>query len=207
MMGEVPHTEFASASKRAHFDASFKPRPTRLSFISCLFFLIFLSSYPQTNIAMFSPPSNFNFPSSSAPVDSPRRSSSPGNRPIVDPLAFENVHGLAGSLPGARNGNGGASEAEEEGAIQGGRGRRQGRRGVELDAIPRVKDTTGEKVMESFILFLEKLVMSLSIHERALTQVTQLVIQKPLLSQKLRGLSCLHLQGMSQNTMLSKFIS
>lgn len=117
------------------------------------------------------------------------------------------MHGLAGSLPGDRNGNGNASEAEEEGAIQGGRGRRQGRRGVELDAIPRVKDTTGEKVMESFILFLEKLVVSLSIHERALTQVTQLVIQKSLLSQKLRGLSCLHLQGMSQNTMLSKFIS
>ncbi|OXH40157.1 minichromosome maintenance protein 6 [Cryptococcus neoformans] len=104
---------------------------------------------------MSSPPSNFNLPSSSAPIGSLRYSSPPGNRPIVDPLAFENVHGLAGSLPGARNGDGDGSEAEEEGAVQGGRGRRQVRRGLDFDDIPRVKDTTGEKVMESFVLFLE----------------------------------------------------
>lgn len=135
-----------------------------------------------------------------------RHSSPPGNRPIVDPLAFENVHGLAGSLPGARNVDVDGSEAEEEGAVQGGRGRRQGRRGLDFDAIPRVKDTTGEKVMESFILFLEKLVMSHSIYEKVLTQISLLAIQKASLSQKLLGLSYHHLQGMSQNTMLSRFI-
>lgn len=127
---------------------------------------------------MSSPPSNFNLPSSSAPIGSLRYSSLPGNRPIVDPLAFENVHGLAGSLPGARNGDGDGSEAEEEGAVQGGRGRRQVRRGLDFDDIPRVKDTTGEKVMESFVLFLEKLAASLFIHERILTQMSLLAIRK-----------------------------
>lgn len=47
-VGEVPHTEFVSASKRAHFDASKLPS-TRPSFISCLSLLLHLSSFLSTD--------------------------------------------------------------------------------------------------------------------------------------------------------------
>ncbi|TYJ58147.1 hypothetical protein B9479_001243 [Cryptococcus floricola] len=110
---------------------------------------------------MSSPP-NLNFPSSSAPAGSPPPSDA-GQRPIVDPLAFNDVHGLGGSIPGggpnghrSPNGSPGGSEAEEDGPPRGGRRGRGARAGrVDPDSIPRVKDTTGEKVMESFVLFLE----------------------------------------------------
>ncbi|KAK8869610.1 hypothetical protein IAR55_000177 [Kwoniella newhampshirensis] len=101
-----------------------------------------------------SSPSRFGLPSSSAPERSPNTSSLPVSRPIVDPLAFNDVHGLGGSLPGAGAGAG-ADEAEEdhEGERRRGPGRRT--RAIDPDSIPRVKDATGEKVMESFALFLE----------------------------------------------------
>ncbi|RXK36244.1 minichromosome maintenance protein 6 [Tremella mesenterica] len=85
------------------------------------------------------------YPSSSAPT--PQSSSLPTSRPVVDPLAFDNVRGLRGSPAGVE-------EAEEEGT--GGR-RGPGRRARFDDVadVPRVKDATGEKVMESFALFLE----------------------------------------------------
>ena len=76
---------------------------------------------------------------------------------MIDPLAFDNVHGLGGSLP---NGNA-ASRPTANGSVAGEdiTGVRRGgqRTGFQdPDAIPRVKDATGEKVMESFALFLEK---------------------------------------------------
>lgn len=100
-----------------------------------------------------SSPSHAGLPPSSAPSATPNSSSLPVSRPIVDPLAFGNVRGLGGSLPnnaGAANG----SEAGEDIAGQ----RRGGRRArlEDTENIPRVKDATGEKVMESFALFLEK---------------------------------------------------
>ena len=76
---------------------------------------------------------------------------------MIDPLAFDNVRGLGGSLPGATpNGFGGAQA--EVGEDITGRSRRTGRqaRFNDTDDVPRVKDATGEKVMESFALFLEK---------------------------------------------------
>ena len=84
----------------------------------------------------------------------PASSSLPQTRPMIDPLAFDNVRGLGGSLPGA-NANGAAPEAGEDIT---GTTRRIGRRARFEDQadIPRVKDATGEKVMESFALFLEK---------------------------------------------------
>ncbi|WVR05379.1 hypothetical protein IAU60_002393 [Kwoniella sp. DSM 27419] len=95
-------------------------------------------------------------PPSSAPGGSPESSSLPQSRPIVDPLAFDNVHGLGGSLPGARpqgGVDGDGSQAEEDNV----EGRRAARRtrGVDPDSIPRVHDQTSEKVMESFAVFLE----------------------------------------------------
>lgn len=72
----------------------------------------------------------------------------------MDPLAFNNVRGLAGTPAGARDRNG--SEAEEDNGDEVVRRPRRGPTGVNLDDIPRVKDDTGDKVMDSFVLFLEK---------------------------------------------------
>ena len=67
------------------------------------------------------------------------------------------MRGLNGSVPGA-NGTGRADEAEEEGAAGTGARRGAGRQARlnDMDDVPRVKDATGEKVMESFAMFLEK---------------------------------------------------
>lgn len=93
------------------------------------------------------------FPPSSGPVGGTPNSSLPQSRPIVDPLAFDNVRGLGGSQD---NGDRDGSMDVDETAT--GRGPRRGARRARVDGddIPRVKDATGEKVMESFALFLEK---------------------------------------------------
>lgn len=91
-------------------------------------------------------------PSSSAGGAYPSSSAPAGSRPGVDPNAFDNIRGLQGSHPADE-----AEEADETGG--GGGGRRRGGRSARtqnVDDIPRVKDTTGEKVMESFQVFLEK---------------------------------------------------
>jgi DNA replication licensing factor MCM6 len=99
----------------------------------------------------------------SSPALPPSATSPTQSRPILDPLAFDNVRGLAGtqSSIGAHNnrnrGNGyDAEEAEEDNGDEGVRRARRGPTGINVDDIPRVKDTTGEMVMESFALFLEK---------------------------------------------------
>ena len=92
------------------------------------------------------------FPSSIA--GTPHSSSLPTSRPIVDPLAFDNVRGLRGSLPGP-------DEAEEEGVVRRGGAGPMARREDQAD-VPRVKDATGEKVMESFALFLERRVSDIA---------------------------------------------
>ncbi|ORX33768.1 MCM2/3/5 family-domain-containing protein [Kockovaella imperatae] len=99
-------------------------------------------------------------PPSSAP--GPASSSLPQSRPMIDPLAFDNVHGLGGSLPGvngagAGSGGGAGAGAEVGEDITGAGNRRMGRRARFEDSndIPRVKDVTGDKVMESFAMFLE----------------------------------------------------
>ncbi|OCF45399.1 minichromosome maintenance protein 6 [Kwoniella heveanensis CBS 569] len=100
------------------------------------------------------------FPPSSAPGGTPQSSSLPQSRPLVDPLAFNDVHGLGGSLPGARgsrqaaNGDDAGSQAGEDNTDGTRRGPRRAR-GVDPESIPRVHDQTSEKVMESFAIFLE----------------------------------------------------
>ena len=89
----------------------------------------------------------------------PRSENSPTpTREILDPLAFNDVRGLAGTPAGARDRNG--SEAEEDNGDEVVRRPRRGPTGVNLDDIPRVKDDTGDKVMDSFVLFLEKSVIN-----------------------------------------------
>ena len=117
---------------------------------------------PKLLIPTMSSSSRLGPPTSSGLAPTPSSSSLPQSRPIIDPLAFDNVRGLGGSLP---NGNGpsrplgAASEAGEDitGTRRGGRRARL----EDTDAIPRVKHATGEKVMESFALFLEKSVIKL----------------------------------------------
>jgi DNA replication licensing factor MCM6 len=97
----------------------------------------------------------------SSPALPPSATSPTQSRPIIDPLAFNNVRGLAGTQSGidarSRNGNGYEDEeAEEDNGDETTRRTRRGPTGVNVDDIPRVKDTTGEMVMESFGLFLEK---------------------------------------------------
>lgn len=94
------------------------------------------------------------FPPSSAPGGSPPPSSSnPTSRPVIDPLAFDDVHGLGGSRGGAPR-----TEAQTGEDITEGSNRPRRTRFEDTNDIPRVKDATGEKVTESFEMFLEKLV-------------------------------------------------
>lgn len=91
-------------------------------------------------------------PPSSAPGGSPPPSSSyPTSRPVVDPLAFDDVHGLGGSRGGAPR-----TEAQTGEDITEGSNRPRRTRFEDTNDIPRVKDTTGEKVTESFEMFLER---------------------------------------------------
>jgi DNA replication licensing factor MCM6 len=120
---------------------------------------------------MSSPSSRFGLPPSSLGPATPGSSSLPTSRPIIDPLAFDNVRGLNGSIPTA---NGGTGDAEAEvGEDITGRRRGTGRRNrlEDTDGIPRVKDATGEKVMESFALFLEKWASSQPLSHGWLMQV------------------------------------
>lgn len=104
-----------------------------------------------------SSPSHLGLPSSPAQgLTSPNSSSLPQSRPIIDPLAFEDVRGLGGSR---QNGPpiDGSVDGEEDGAADTGRTRGPKRNtGIDVQNIPRVKDATGETVMKSFIAFLEK---------------------------------------------------
>ena len=94
-------------------------------------------------------------PPSSMPIDQSTPHSESLNQSNFDPLAFDSVPGLNGTLPGQRGGAGEAVEDTETGqAPRRGTGRRA--RFEDTADIPRVKDQTGEKLMESFALFLEK---------------------------------------------------
>ena len=105
-----------------------------------------------------SSPSHFGLPSSSGLAPTPNSSSLPQSRSIIDPLAFDNVRGLGGSLPSGSGPSRPVANDSEAGEEPLSVRRRGGRRArfEDTDAIPRVKDATGEKVMESFALFLEK---------------------------------------------------
>ncbi|KAL7424232.1 MCM DNA helicase complex subunit mcm6 [Cryptotrichosporon argae] len=81
-----------------------------------------------------------------------------------DPLAFDNVRGLGGSRPTANE----AQTGEETGDAPR-RPRRVGQQG-DIEAISRVKDTTGEKVMESFEMFLENFTEQISFPETPASQ-------------------------------------
>lgn len=97
----------------------------------------------------------------------PTTATSPtGSRPMLDPLAFDNVRGLAGTqsaIDARSRGGYDAEEAEEDNGDGAVRRARRGPTGIDVTSIPQVKDTTGEMVMESFGLFLEKSV-STTIH-------------------------------------------
>jgi len=111
---------------------------------------------PLSYFTFYTPP--IHSPTMSSPA-LPRSENSPTpTRETLDPLAFNYVRGLAGTPAGARDRNG--SEAEEDNGDEVVRRPRRGPTGVNLDDIPRVKDDTGDKVMDSFVLFLEKLVIS-----------------------------------------------
>ena len=78
---------------------------------------------------------------------------------MLDPLAFDNVRGLAGTqsaIDARSRGGYDGEEAEEDNGDGGVRRARRGPTGIDVTNIPQVKDTTGEMVMESFGLFLEK---------------------------------------------------
>jgi DNA replication licensing factor MCM6 len=79
------------------------------------------------------------------------------NQSNFDPLAFDSVPGLNGTLPGQRS-RADAGEAVEDTETGQAPRRGTGRRARFEDTadVPRVKDQTGEKLMESFALFLEK---------------------------------------------------
>jgi hypothetical protein len=113
---------------------------------------VFYNSSPLPLFYLYTPSSTMSSPALPPSATSPTQS-----RPIIDPLAFNEVRGLQGtqSAIDARSRRGG-SEAEEDngdGTVQ---RPRRGPTGVNVDDIPRVKDTTGEMVMDSFALFLEK---------------------------------------------------
>jgi hypothetical protein len=74
---------------------------------------------------------------------------------IVDPLNFES---LGAANAGIIAGDSAARDVDETASNVGGGGTRSGRRRIrqQVDNISRVKDATGEKVMESFTIFLEK---------------------------------------------------
>jgi hypothetical protein len=107
------------------------------------------------------PPSSV--PNATSPADDEGNSLPIGrgnNLPILDPLGFtSNQTGnlSSGIIPGVRVTAPRDDEAEEEGTA-----RRGGRRRLreDLDNVPRVKDTTGEKVMERFASFLERSVIT-----------------------------------------------
>lgn len=111
---------------------------------------------------MSSPP--YGLPPSSAPGGTPHSSPLPQSR-TLDPLAFDNVPGLNGTLPGGGL-DGGVEDTETGQAPRRGGGRRA--RFEDTADIPRVKDATGEKVMESFALFLEKSVEAFSISRKTM---------------------------------------
>ncbi|KAG7561812.1 hypothetical protein FFLO_02713 [Filobasidium floriforme] len=110
------------------------------------------------------PPSSV--PNATSPADDEGNSLPIGrgiNLPILDPLGFtSNQTGnlSSGIIPGVRITAPRDDEAEEEGTA-----RRGGRRRLreDLDNVPRVKDTTGEKVMERFASFLESFTETISL--------------------------------------------
>lgn len=114
------------------------------------------------------------YPPSSAPGGTPGNDSSLQSRPAIDPLAFDDVHGLGGSR-GTANGRGPRTEAQTGEDIT----ERPTRRNTghpDPSAIPRVKDDTGDKVMESFEMFLEKCVVVVGI---VLTAVSPSRLRSP----------------------------
>jgi DNA replication licensing factor MCM6 len=106
---------------------------------------------PGSGIALTSPASSRNGAlQSSSNRTGNGGGSLPSQQPILDPLALDATtrERLAGR-------NGAADEAEDEDMVP---RRRRARNGevTEYDDVPRVRDVTAEKVMESFAMFLEK---------------------------------------------------
>lgn len=99
-------------------------------------------------------------PPSSAPGGSPpgtpQSSSLPQSRPVIDPLAFDDVHGLGGSRPSG--GRAARTEAQTGESTEEG-GNYPPRRSVRVQDktnIPQIRDATSEKVMGEFRKFLSR---------------------------------------------------
>lgn len=99
-----------------------------------------------------SSPARSMMPSSSAPGGTPASSSLGGSRPI-DPLNYQDVHGLGGTAEGRapRNEEATGEPTDEQAAAPQGP-----RRFMDRSNIPLVHDGVGEEVMEKFQAFLEK---------------------------------------------------
>lgn len=117
---------------------------------------IMSSPYPRrpgSGIALTSPASSQNGGFQSSPNRTGNGGGSlPSQQPILDPLALDAT--TRQRLAGQR----GADEAEDEDMVP----RRRRARNAEVteyNDVPRVRDVTAEKVMESFAMFLEKLVV------------------------------------------------
>ena len=106
---------------------------------------------PGSGIALTSPASSQNGGIQSSPNRTGNGGGSlPSQQPILDPLALDAT--TRERLAGQR---GAANEAEDEDMMP----RRRRARNAEVteyDDVPRVRDVTAEKVMESFAMFLEK---------------------------------------------------
>lgn len=107
---------------------------------------------PGSGIALTSPASSQNGGIQSSPNRTGKGGGSlPSQQPILDPLALDAT--TRERLAGQR---GAADEAEDEDMVPRRRRARNGGEVREYDDVPRVRDVTAEKVMESFAMFLEK---------------------------------------------------
>lgn len=91
-------------------------------------------------------------PPSSAPSGTPNSASSFAGDSQLDPLLFEHVHGLGGphdAIPAGSRTEAQTGEDTDDGP-------RRPRNTRFQEVIPPVKDTTGDKVTESFEMFLER---------------------------------------------------
>ena len=121
------------------------------------FYLVSSASGARNSASTMSSPGPYDLPPSSAPIDptTPQSSLSQslGQSRVFDPLAFDNVPGLNGTLPGGGRGDEAIEDTETGNPVRRGGMRR---RFEDTADIPRVRDPTGEGLMASFAKFLEE---------------------------------------------------